>query len=204
MWSSNLISVEIWYGWTVLLHRGKNLTLSGLDLTDNRELITSDNRGPLHKVLDLRSPQAGSKVIHNDRLKPYLSTLDLWNLDLNSLWTLSPGINHYLFLFSCTVDQLTLEWWPLCSLFDEIRMGLRIPATTGPTDCPCSACWDMIGDSFGTGCLQSPMALAVSLLSCSGTRYGPIMNIYSVIMEVWHLHLKMDSVWQSRMGHAQK
>ncbi len=40
------------------------------------KVISSDNEGLVYTLLDLKHPQAASKVIHYDRLKPYRSTWD--------------------------------------------------------------------------------------------------------------------------------
>ncbi|KAL7387143.1 hypothetical protein ABVT39_018892 [Epinephelus coioides] len=40
------------------------------------KVVLSDDKGLLYRLLDLRHPQAGSKVVHYDRLKPCRST---WN-----------------------------------------------------------------------------------------------------------------------------
>ena len=43
----------------------------------------SDEKGLIYNLLDLRHPQAGSKVIHYDRLKPYRSTWDTTSVPVN-------------------------------------------------------------------------------------------------------------------------
>uniref|UniRef100_A0A3Q3MR96 Integrase catalytic domain-containing protein n=1 Tax=Labrus bergylta TaxID=56723 RepID=A0A3Q3MR96_9LABR len=41
------------------------------------KVVSTENKGLTYNLLDLRHPQAGSKVVHYDRLKPYRSTWDI-------------------------------------------------------------------------------------------------------------------------------
>lgn len=54
------------------------------------KVVSSDNNGLIYKLFDLRHPQAVSKVVHYDRLKPYRSTWDTASAPVNQLVSRQP------------------------------------------------------------------------------------------------------------------
>lgn len=49
------------------------------------KVISSDDKGVIYKLLDLRHSQAGPKVVHYDRLKPYRSSLETSSMPVKQL-----------------------------------------------------------------------------------------------------------------------
>lgn len=169
--SLNLIKLEIWYGWMILLER--NLSLTGLDLTK-----LSHQQQRTHNITDLRHPQVGSKVVHYDRLKPYrllgINLQHQWtNLNLSSQWTISPAIHHYVVHSLCFLALMqTLDWLlplpaHLCPFCGDLQVGSHEFNHNGLILLlQCSDCWDTFcwptNNSFRTGCTETTAALAVN------------------------------------------
>lgn len=108
------MSVEIWYGWMIPRHRERNVTLTGLDLTKLSHQI------PTHSYTDtwiwdiLKLDQNLFTMIDRTLIGPLGIHLQCqWtNLYLDSLWTLFPGIWHYLVHSPCT--WTTWHWKGFC------------------------------------------------------------------------------------------